>query len=482
MRRLLPCLPMLLIAGFARAQELKPGTKLERKGDEIVVCGQLFHTTAPVVLWTDPGGYDAYRTERRFGPLDEASFDKSKGGDLQSPSRYGSIRRVGLPPEQLEKIRGGGMDLPTLQGIVDQFVIHYDVAGTSRRCFEILQDKRGLSVQFMLDLDGTIYQTLDLKERAWHASQANDRSVGIEIANLGAYPAKDFAKENAWYVKDGEGKVEIKLPEKERKALRHPDMVLSPIRPEPVTGVVQGETLTQYDLTPQQYDSLIKLTATLCTVLPKIKCDYPKDASGKLIPKTLPPAEWKQYAGVLGHYHVQTNKTDPGPAFQWDKVVGGAQGAHESLKSARPRPRDDSSGRLMRGMSYASWYPLAVGLIPGGGISWRSALNHVRMRRLSGRENSWLQAAPGVRGVFGRARGVGAAGMDLLHRPPHAGVPRHDHHEAERGAGVLAVGIGPLVDPGSSRAEPVGDRAVGGDRGDRGLDALRVYRGREPGD
>ena len=36
-----------------------------RKGDEIVICGQYFHTGAPVVLWTDPGGYDAYRTERR---------------------------------------------------------------------------------------------------------------------------------------------------------------------------------------------------------------------------------------------------------------------------------------------------------------------------------------------------------------------------------------------------------------------------------
>jgi hypothetical protein len=36
-----------------------PGTPLKRAGDEIMVCGQLFHTGAPVVLWTDPGGYDA---------------------------------------------------------------------------------------------------------------------------------------------------------------------------------------------------------------------------------------------------------------------------------------------------------------------------------------------------------------------------------------------------------------------------------------
>src|SRR5690349_8428893 len=56
----------LLAATLAAADEPKAGERLPRKGDEIVVCGQLFHTTAPVVLWTDPGGYDAYRVEPRF--------------------------------------------------------------------------------------------------------------------------------------------------------------------------------------------------------------------------------------------------------------------------------------------------------------------------------------------------------------------------------------------------------------------------------
>ena len=78
-----------------------------------------------------------------------------------------------------------------------------------------------------------------------------------------------------------------------------------------------------YDLTPQQYDSLIKLTATLCTVLPKIKCDYPRDANGKLITHVLSDEEYDHYQGVLGHYHVQENKQDPGPAFQWDRVING---------------------------------------------------------------------------------------------------------------------------------------------------------------
>ena len=32
------------------------------------------------------------------------------------------------------------------------------------------------------------------------------------------------------------------------------------------------------------------------------------------------------YHGLLGHYHVQLDKQDPGPAFQWDRVVEGARG------------------------------------------------------------------------------------------------------------------------------------------------------------
>src|SRR4051812_28223055 len=67
-----------------------PGTPLPRAGDEIVVCGQMFHTGAPVVLWMDPGGYDAYRTDRRFAPYDQADFDKTKElvKDIKSPNRY----------------------------------------------------------------------------------------------------------------------------------------------------------------------------------------------------------------------------------------------------------------------------------------------------------------------------------------------------------------------------------------------------------
>ena len=35
--------------------------------------------------------------------------------------------------------------------------------------------------------------------------------------------------------------------------------------------------------------------------------------------------ELKNYHGVLGHYHLATDKEDPGPAFDWERVIGGAR-------------------------------------------------------------------------------------------------------------------------------------------------------------
>jgi N-acetyl-anhydromuramyl-L-alanine amidase AmpD len=275
----------------------------------------------------DPGGYDAYRVERRFSPLNKSDWDSSQAEvrGLTSPNRY-NLRRDSLTPEELERVRGGGWDLPTLQKVVDQFVIHFDVCGTSRQCFNVLQDRRDLSVHFMLDLDGTIYQTLDVKERAWHATSSNGRSVGIEIANIGAYGLKEKNPFEDWYASDTDGRTRITIPKQFGDGgLRTRSFIGHPMRPGPITGVIQGQELIQYDFTPEQYKALAKLTAALCHVLPRIKCDYPRDAQGKLIPQKLASDELKSYQGILGHFHVQTDKVDPGPAFDWDYVIGHAR-------------------------------------------------------------------------------------------------------------------------------------------------------------
>jgi hypothetical protein len=335
----------MLVAGCKTAP--RPGTLAARQGDEIVVAGQFFHTGTPIVLWMDPGGYDAYRVERRFSPIEKSDWKHSQedAQGLTTPNRY-NLRNSGLTEEEVARVRGGGWDLPLLQRIVDQFVIHFDVCGTSRQCFNVLHDHRDLSVHFMLDIDGTIYQTLDLKERAWHATISNARSVGIEIANMGAYGLSEDNPFDEWYEKEPDGRTRLKIPARLGDGgVRTKGFIGRPAKAEPVTGTVQGRELIQYDFTPEQYEALTRLTAALCKVFPKINCDYPRDADGKPIPKKLADDELKGYQGVLGHFHIQTNKTDPGPAFQWDYVIGNAR---RMLNGGISGPADQTSKGHMR--------------------------------------------------------------------------------------------------------------------------------------
>lgn len=312
-RNLFGTLLPLLLAACSSAPGV--GERLARRGDEIVVCGQLFHTGTKVVLWSDPGGYDAYRTTPRWKQITESQPTEK--------ARYGPRRN--LPPELARKVEERGFALEDLQQIVRMFVLHYDVAGTARGCFRTLQDERVLSVHFLLDSDGTIYQTLDLRERAWHATVANDASVGIEIAHIGAYPQPGHPVLRSWYKSDAQGPY-VAFPGVKTTGIATPDFVARPARKELVSGTIHGQQYWMYDFTPQQYEALGKLCATLHAALPHIRLDAPRGPDGTLVPTNLPDAELARYEGVLGHFHVQRNKQDPGPAFDWDRVLAAARG------------------------------------------------------------------------------------------------------------------------------------------------------------
>jgi N-acetylmuramoyl-L-alanine amidase len=336
---ILPALSILAVC-LSGCLSHQPGDHERRKGDEIVAAGQFFHTRTRVVLWMDPGGYDAYRVQRRFVPFAESDFEDSQPhlDSPQTPNRY-DIRTNHLSADEIERVRGGGWDLPTLQSNVDQLVLHFDVAGTSRNCFKVLQDRRDLSIHFMCDLDGTIYQTLDLKERARHATIANNRSVGIEIANMGCYGETTRDPLAEWYRKEPDGRVIITIPARfgpSPERARH--FAGRPARREMIVGEVQGSRLHQYDFTPQQYKALARLTASLCAIFPRITCDYPRDTDGHLMTRKLPAEELRNYHGVIGHYHIQTNKVDPGPAVQWDYLIG------EARRLLKRRPQRDVNG------------------------------------------------------------------------------------------------------------------------------------------
>ncbi|MGH7242055.1 MAG: N-acetylmuramoyl-L-alanine amidase [Phycisphaerales bacterium] len=295
------------------------GEEAARRGDEISVAGHRFHTGAPVVLWTDAGGYDGYRVDKRFAPLDESDWEHSKQG-LQSPNRYDSRTKN---PVLGEATRGGNWTLDQLRENVDQIVLHYDASGTSRQCFRTLHDSRGLSIHFMVDLDGTIYQALDVKERAWHATKSNARSIGIEIANIGAYPSESPVL-TKWYARDERGLFVTLPPEAGDGGIRTPNFVARPRRPEFIAGEIHGERLIQADFTPEQYRSIARLLAALNAALPEIPLDCPRDSTGAPLTRALTDVEWTNFKGVLGHDHIQQNKIDPGPAMDWDLALSRA--------------------------------------------------------------------------------------------------------------------------------------------------------------
>lgn len=245
MRVFLLCTIFFLLASCSPSKPAPPPPRVSN--EQIVVCGQRFDVGRRVVLWTDEDGFNAYTDPPHFN--DRVTRD-------ETPLDY-------------------AWTLPRLRRIVDQIVIHYDQTGTSARCFEVLQ-KRGLSAHFLIDTDGTIYQTLDLKERAWHASVANSRSVGIEIAHDGATESPT---------------------------------------PGAVKGQIQGRTLYQQPFTDAQYDALADLVAALRRALPRITLDYPRETA------LLTPERFAAFRGVIGHYHVSVEKIDPGPAFDWRRLM-----------------------------------------------------------------------------------------------------------------------------------------------------------------
>ncbi len=278
-------------------------------GQEFIVAGQYYPAGTRVVTWHELGGYNAYAYKAPVAGTD-------------SPKNHGHRRAAGVP---VETVPAAPLEAAALREVVDQFVLHYDMIGLSGPCFDILQ-RRGLSVHFLLDVDGTIYQTLDLQERAYHATLANSRSIGIEIANLGAYPIGEKNPFAAWYQPDETGAPYLTLPAQvAAPRIRTPDFIGRPTRREPVVGKVQGRELVQYDFTPEQYAALIKLTAALHRIFPKLKLDYPRDSAGEPLTAKMPAEAWATFGGVIGHFHLQENKVDPGPAMQWDKLIEGAR-------------------------------------------------------------------------------------------------------------------------------------------------------------
>lgn len=162
------------------------------------------------------------------------------------------------------------------------FVNHWDVCLSSESCQGIL-DRRGISVHFLIDNDGTIYQTLDLQHAAWHAgsSRTNRPSVGVEISN--AY----YPKYQKWYQKHGFGERPII-----EDAWVHGDKL------EPFTGFY-----------PAQLEALKALWQAIhhATGIPY---DTPTNQFGNTSTKYEQDVAYGKFTGFVSHYHINKRKID----------------------------------------------------------------------------------------------------------------------------------------------------------------------------
>jgi N-acetylmuramoyl-L-alanine amidase len=255
---------------------------MRRQSGNVIIAGQAFAVDAPVINFREPPYWDA--TKEVCQPTATDPRPRCIGGvpysdKLPSPytKRYAlrsALRRYGMNPP-----------LEAVKSVIKQFIIHHDGCSSADMCFAVLQNERGLSCHFLVDNDGTIYQTIDLSLMAYHAAEWNVASIGVELCNRG-----DAKKEPTYYQSGRHG------PKRDVKPCR-----------------INGHTILAYDYTPAQYDAFSRLCRALQRLLPNLPAEFPQSTPGVQSWDTLPSSASFSFSGYLAHYHLTNQKWDPGP-------------------------------------------------------------------------------------------------------------------------------------------------------------------------
>lgn len=163
------------------------------------------------------------------------------------------------------------------------FVNHWDVCLSSASMARVIE-KRGISIHFGIDNDGTIYQLLDTQHAAWQAGgrRWNHDSIGVEIAN--AY----YPKYQSWYERNGFGP---------RPVLRKGEVKCH-------SGTL-GEHLGFY---PVQIEAAKALWKAIHKAL-SIPLECPTE-NGEMITTVDPRCEASKFEGFINHYNLTKRKID----------------------------------------------------------------------------------------------------------------------------------------------------------------------------
>ncbi|MDX2087329.1 MAG: N-acetylmuramoyl-L-alanine amidase [Kofleriaceae bacterium] len=264
-----------------------------RPSGNIIIAGHTFATNAPVVTWRE-SGWDATSkycigTETESQSTLNAKCGVAPGGGQFPYDGPKIVQRYSLRPA----MRRYGADfkandeaaLAAAKAVIRQFVVHHDGCHSSDMCFNVLQNERGLSCHFLIDNDGTIFQTIDLALAAWHAAQWNLGSIGVELCNYG-----DANAQPTFYETGKRGPKREKIPIK-----------------------INGHKILAYEYTKAQLESFGKLATALTRLLPNIPLEFPQSSPGQQSWETLPEQASFGFAGYISHYHLTQQKWDPGP-------------------------------------------------------------------------------------------------------------------------------------------------------------------------
>ena len=164
---------------------------------------------------------------------------------------------------------------------VSMLMSHWDVCLSSKICFNVLK-KRKLSVHFLIDNDGTIYQIMDTNHVAYHAGnrKVNNASIGVEISNA-FYP-----RYQSTYVQKGFGE-----------------------RPIMKGAKVHGRTLEDHTgFYPEQVEAFKKLAESLNKHY-NIPLETPME-NGDMKTVVDQSARKALFKGVVNHFHITTLKID----------------------------------------------------------------------------------------------------------------------------------------------------------------------------
>jgi len=242
------------------------------RDNSICLNGKYYDIGTKVLKWDDQLGLNSYDTSERV--------------------RYEDCRRTGKRIKHVVKgkrynKRKGGI------ASIKQILQHHTGGFTARQAFNTLHYERKLSVQFLTDDKGVVYQPLDAVECAWHAGDLNKTSIGIENA---LYPDA-VSKPNAY---------------SEERCKRRD---LTPHE----TGKVyiQGSVHKVFLLPDAQLDCLIKLTAGIWAALAYediLSYDKPvppyfmRNGAGGVLKDFSP--DYKYHEGQLLHANSKKSKWD----------------------------------------------------------------------------------------------------------------------------------------------------------------------------